>query len=64
MKPQELKSLDGQITESSADLLAPLGRSERRRRPKVYPEGFLLDGERKSIEPVANRISGADVQAF
>jgi SRSO17 transposase len=30
----------------------------------MYVQGLLLDGERKSIEPIASRISGADVQAL
>jgi len=34
-----------------ADLTEPMGRSERRRGARVYLEGLLLDGERKSIEP-------------
>ncbi len=30
----------------------------------IYIQGLLLDGERKSIEPMAGRIQGADVQAL
>jgi SRSO17 transposase len=64
MRPQEVKSLDRRMTEFLADLLAPMGRSERRNWARVYLEGLLLDGERKSIEPIASRIPGADVQAL
>jgi SRSO17 transposase len=64
MKPQELKSLDRRMTVFLADLLAPMGRSERRKWARVYLDGLLLDGERKSIEPIAGRIPGADVQAL
>ncbi|HEY1161377.1 MAG TPA: IS701 family transposase [Terracidiphilus sp.] len=46
------------------DLLEPMGRSERRHWAQVYVQGLLLDGERKSIEPMAARIPGADVQAL
>ena len=46
------------------DLLEPMGRSERRHWAQVYVQGLLLDGERKSIEPMASRITGADVQAL
>jgi hypothetical protein len=46
------------------DLLAPLGCKERRHWARVYVQGLLLDGERKSIEPLAGRIAGADVQAL
>jgi len=64
MTPQELKSLDRRLTEFLEDLLAPMGRSERRHWARVYLQGLLLDGERKSIEPMVSRISGADVQAL
>ena len=30
----------------------------------VYVQGLLLDGQRKSVEPMAERIAGADVQAL
>ena len=46
------------------DLLEPMGRRERRHWARVYVQGLLLDGERKSIEPMASRIQGADVQAL
>ena len=64
MTPRELQALDERLTAFLEDLLAPMGRSERRHWARVYIEGLLLDGERKSIEPLASRISGADVQAL
>ena len=47
-----------------ADLLDPLGRSERRHWADVYVRGLLLDGERKSIEPLAARVPDGNVQAM
>lgn len=64
MTPRELKALDQRLTAFLEDLLAPLGRKERRHWARVYIQGLLLDGERKSIEPLASRIPGADVQAL
>lgn len=64
MTPRELKALDQRLTAFLEDLLAPLGRKERRHWARVYVQGLLLDGERKSIEPMAGRIPGADVQAL
>jgi SRSO17 transposase len=64
MTPRELKALDRRLTAFLEDLLAPLGRKERRHWARVYLQGLLLDGERKSIEPLASRIPGADVQAL
>ena len=64
MTPQTLKVLDHQLQHFLEDLLAPMGRSERRHWAQVYLRGLLLDGERKSIEPMAARLPGADVQAL
>lgn len=46
------------------DLLEPVGRSERRQWGGVYVRGLLLDGERKSIEPLAQRLPEGNVQAM
>lgn len=46
------------------DLLEPVGRSERRHWGGVYVRGLLLDGERKSIEPMAQRLPEGNVQAM
>jgi SRSO17 transposase len=64
MTPQSLKGLESRLMHFLEDLLEPMGRSERRHWAQVYVEGLLLDGERKSIEPMAARIPGADVQAL
>ncbi len=64
MKPHQLKALDHRMSRFLQDLLEPMGRRERRQWARVYLEGLLLDGERKSIEPMAERLMGADVQAL
>lgn len=64
MTPQRLKSLDHRLQHFLKDVLEPMGRSERRHWAEVYLRGLLLDGERKSIEPMAARLPGADVQAL
>ena len=46
------------------DLLEPVGRSERRHWGEVYVRSLLLDGERKSIEPLATRLPEGNVQAM
>jgi SRSO17 transposase len=64
MTPQSLKALDRRLQQFLEDLLEPMGRKERRGWARVYVQGLLLDGERKSIEPMAERLPGADVQAL
>ena len=46
------------------DLLEPVGRTERRHWGAVYIRGLLLNGERKSIEPLADRSNEGNVQAL
>jgi len=46
------------------DLLEPVGRTERRHWGGVYVRGLLLNGERKSIEPLATRLPEGNVQAM
>jgi len=61
--PDECAALDGRLDAFLADLTTVLGRSERRRWAKAYLKGLLLDGARKSIEPLAQR-TGEDVQSL
>lgn len=64
MTGKEVDALDGRLDRFLTDLTASLGRSERHRWAKVYLQGLLLEGGRKSIEPLAGRIAGADVQSL
>ena len=64
MTPRTLKALDHRLEQFLGNLLEPMGRSERRHWARVYIQGLLLDGERKSIEPLAARVAGAEVQAL
>jgi SRSO17 transposase len=46
----------------TAQMLAPLGRSERRYWGSVYVRGLLLDGERKSVGAMAARLPDGNEQ--
>jgi SRSO17 transposase len=59
-----LKASETRLERFLCDLTEPMGRRERRHWAQVYVQGLLLDGERKSIEPMARHIPGADVQAL
>jgi len=47
-----------------ADVVLPMGRKERRQHAEEYIRGLLMDGERKSIEPMANRLPDGNIQAL
>ncbi|MEK7816908.1 MAG: IS701 family transposase [Actinomycetota bacterium] len=51
----------GEFAEFVEPLVAELGRSERREGAALYVQGLLMPGERKSIEPMAERL-GTDSQ--
>lgn len=56
MTPQALKKLDRELAEYLESLTDGMGRPERRAAMGLYVTGLLLDGERKSIEPIAARL--------
>ena len=64
MTAKEVAGLDERLDHFLGDVTASLGRSERHRWAKVYLQGLLMEGGRKSIEPLAGRIEGADVQSL
>jgi SRSO17 transposase len=66
MQARELERSEKRLEGFLAKLTAGLGRSERRRWAGVYVRGLLLDGERKSVEPMAARLgeSDQDLQHF
>src|SRR5436305_519873 len=64
MQLAQLKTLEKQLSEFVEQFSDLFGRSERRYWCKQYLTGLLLDGERKSIEPMADRVAGANAQAL
>jgi SRSO17 transposase len=64
MTDAQLEKCRKRLEQFLQDLLEPVGRSERRRWGAVYIRGLLLNGERKSIEPLAARLREGNVQAL
>lgn len=64
MTERQIKRCRKRLEQYLVDLLEPLGRSERRHWAAVYLRGLLLNGERKSIEPMAMRLPEGNVQAM
>jgi SRSO17 transposase len=58
MKPTELRRLEGELHEFLYEMFDGLGRRERVESMSWYVTGLLLDGERKSTEPMAARLTG------
>ncbi len=64
MKPAELARARGQLVAFAAEMLASLPRSDQRRWGETYLRGLMLDGRRKSIEPMAARLADGDEQCL
>lgn len=56
MTPKEMARLDRELREYIESMTQDMGRPERRQAMSLYVTGLLLDGERKSIEPMAARL--------
>ncbi|WP_420718353.1 Mu transposase domain-containing protein [Pyxidicoccus sp. MSG2] len=57
-----MHKLDRELSEFLDTMTTGMGRTERRRAMDGYVTGLLLDGERKSIEPMAARLAEAPDQ--
>ena len=55
MKPKELARVRERLLAFAEEMFASLPRSDQRRWGEVYLRGLMLDGRRKSIEPMAAR---------
>lgn len=62
MRASELRKLDAELSAYIESFTIGIGRPERRRAMGWYVTGLLLDGERKSIEPMAARLVDDDAE--
>src|SRR4051812_9354833 len=63
MTPGELAAVRGRLEEFAAEVFAPLARIDQRDKGTTYVRGLLLDGRRKSMQPMAERL-GVDHQGL
>jgi SRSO17 transposase len=63
MTPGELAAMRGRLEEFAAEMFAPLARADQRDKGATYVRGLLLDGRRKSMQPMAERL-GVDEQGL
>lgn len=60
MRQTQLRKLEGELEKFLWEMFQGLGRRERLEAISWYVTGLLLDGERKSIEPMAGRLVDAE----
>ncbi|MDX8037651.1 IS701 family transposase [Lentzea sp. BCCO 10_0856] len=63
MTPDELAHVRQRLEAFAVDVFAPLARSDQRAKGETYLRGLLLDGQRKSMQPMAERL-GVDHQGL
>jgi SRSO17 transposase len=66
MKRREIEKLETELRAYLSQFVEGMGRTERREALRLYMTGLLLDGERKSIEPIAGRLvdCAAEIEAM
>jgi SRSO17 transposase len=62
--PAELAAVRGRLEAFAAEVLESLPRKDQRARGECYLRGLMLDGRRKSIEPMAARLKEVHYQAL
>lgn len=60
----ELVTIRGRLEAFADDVFASLPRADQRARGQCYLRGLMLDGRRKSIEPMAQRLGEVHYQAL
>ena len=64
MNLEEIRAISGQLAQFVDFFADQFGRSERRHWCHLYLCGLILNGERKSIQPMAERLPGGNEQAL
>ena len=60
----ELARVRGRLEEFAGEMFDSMRRKDQRRWGEVYLRGLMLDGKRKSIEPMAARLEDGDEQCL
>ena len=64
LTPAELAAVGGRLEAFADDIFESLPRTDQRARGQCYLRGLLLDGRRKSIQPMAARLGEVHYQAL
>lgn len=64
LSERELARVRGRLVEFAGEMFESMARKDQRRWGEVYVRGLMLDGKRKSIEPMAARLADGDEQCL
>ncbi len=62
--PKQLEKVRGRLGEFAGEMFESMARKDQRGWGEVYLRGLMLDGKRKSIEPMAARLEDGDEQCL
>jgi SRSO17 transposase len=62
--PEEMEEVRPRLEAFAAEMLGSLARRDQRAKGELYLRGLMLDGKRKSIEPMAARLPDGDEQCL
>ncbi len=64
LSSRELSHVSGRLVEFASEMFDSMSRKDQRGWGEVYLRGLMLDGKRKSIEPMAARLQDGDEQCL
>ena len=64
LSEREVSRVRGRLVEFCGEIFDSMRRKDQRRWGEVYVRGLMLDGKRKSIEPMAARLADGDEQCL
>ena len=64
LSERELSGVRGRLVQFTTEMFESMARKDQRRWGEVYVRGLMLDGKRKSIEPLAARLEDGDEQCL
>lgn len=64
LSDRQLALVRGRLEDFAAEMFEPLARKDQRRWGGVYLRGLMLEGKRKSVEPMAARLEDGDEQCL
>jgi SRSO17 transposase len=64
LSEHELARVRGRLVEFADEMFGSMARKDQRQWGEVYLRGLMLDGKRKSIEPMAARLADGDEQGL
>jgi SRSO17 transposase len=64
LSDKQLQRVRGRLVGFAGEMFEPMARRDQRRWGEVYLRGLMLDGKRKSIEPMAARLEDGDEQCL